>query len=143
MGTMLGDIMISGVNHITLAVSDLERSFRFYADDLGCRPVARWDRGAYLRAGDLWLALILDDRVGAALRPDYTHIAFSCPADGFAQQVRRLQAAGCAPWSENRSEGASYYFTDPDGHKLELHVGDLDSRLHHMKTAPWTEITFF
>ena len=135
--------MISGVNHVTLAVSDLDRSFRFYADLLGCRPVARWDRGAYLAAGDLWLALIVDDTVRAAVRPDYTHIALSCPADAFAVLVRRLEGAGCVAWSENRSEGASHYFTDPDGHKLELHVGDLDSRLRHMRTAPWTEIAFF
>ena len=82
--------MIGGLNHITLAVSDLEQSFRFYADILGCRPAARWDKGAYLTAGDLWLALIVDGKVRDAVRPDYSHIAFSCSADAFAAQMRRL-----------------------------------------------------
>jgi glutathione S-transferase fosA5 len=45
--------MISGVNHITLAVRDLECSFRFYVETLGAKPLARWSRGAYLLAGDV------------------------------------------------------------------------------------------
>ena len=46
--------MITGLSHLTLAVAvaDVERSFEFYATLLGCRPEARWNRGAYLRAGD-------------------------------------------------------------------------------------------
>lgn len=135
--------MIGGINHITLAVSDLERSFTFYTDLLGCRPVARWARGAYLMAGDMWLALVVDDTVRETARPDYSHIALSCQAQTFEDLVRRLEFAGCTAWSANRSEGASYYFSDPDGHKLELHVGDLNSRLAHMKAEPKTDIEFF
>ncbi|WP_159065009.1 hypothetical protein [Thaumasiovibrio subtropicus] len=37
----------------------------------------------------------------------------------------------------NRSEGQSLYLLDPDGHKLELHVGDLNSRLAHI-----TEVSY-
>ncbi|MEM9009104.1 MAG: VOC family protein [Cyanobacteria bacterium P01_F01_bin.86] len=49
--------MIQGRNHITLAVSDVETAFTFYREVLGCQPLARWQRGAYLLAGDLWLCL--------------------------------------------------------------------------------------
>ncbi|GHL45122.1 hypothetical protein ECZU28_51170 [Escherichia coli] len=34
--------------------------------------------------------------------------------------VALLAQAGAEVWKDNRSEGASYYFLDPDGHKLEL-----------------------
>ena len=37
--------MITGINHVTLAVSDLERSFSFYTAVIGLRPVAKWARG--------------------------------------------------------------------------------------------------
>ena len=36
------------INHITLAVSDVERSFRFYRDLLGLTPVMKGKAGAYL-----------------------------------------------------------------------------------------------
>ncbi len=51
--------MITGVNHITLAVRDIEASFTFYTRVLGLRPAAKWPEGAYLLARDMWIALIL------------------------------------------------------------------------------------
>ena len=126
--------MITGLNHLTLAVADVERSFEFYATLLGCRPEARWDRGAYLSAGGLWLCLSLD-----AVRPagDYTHVAFGVSPGTFDEAVARLVAAGVVSWKDNASEGASFYFLDPDGHKLELHDGDLASRLAAVDRVPY------
>lgn len=135
--------MIRGLNHITFAVTDLARSFAFYVEALGCRPVARWSNGAYLTAGGVWLALVVEDDVNPTGRTDYSHIAFTCAPDDFAAMSERLRAAGADTWQPNRSEGDSFYFTDPDGHRLELHVGDLDSRLMHMRSHPWDSIEFF
>lgn len=49
--------MLTGLNHLTLAVSDLDRSFEFYRHLLGFTPHARWQGGAYLSLGALWLCL--------------------------------------------------------------------------------------
>ena len=48
---------IRGLNHITLACADLDRGTAFYTDVLGANLRARWDSGAYLDLGGLWLCL--------------------------------------------------------------------------------------
>lgn len=119
--------MISGINHVTFAVSDLDRSLQFYRDLLGCDEVYRWHSGAYLEAGSLWICLSLDPE--ATGNSDYTHIAFTVSSDDFADIAAKIIKAGVTQWKDNRSEGESLYFCCPDGHRLEIHVGDLRSRL--------------
>ena len=133
---------VRGLNHLTLAVSDLERSVGFYRDVLGCRLRARWNDGAYLDAGALWLCLSLDPRAKGVERPDYTHVAFDVSADGFDALAAHI--ASQAPlWKENNSEGNSLYFLDPDNHRLELHVGSLSSRLDHYRLTPDSAVSVF
>ena len=126
--------MITGLNHLTLAVGDVDRSVDFYVGLLGCRPEARRDRGAYLSAGALWLCLSLDEPRPAG---DHTHVTFGVAPDGFAAAAARLVEAGVTRWKENASEGDSFYFLDPDGHRLELHDGDLASRLASVARKPY------
>jgi catechol 2,3-dioxygenase-like lactoylglutathione lyase family enzyme len=136
--------MLTGLNHLTLAVTDLERSFAFYRDLLGFRPAAIWDTGAYLSLGGLWLCLSLDPARAAAPRErDYTHYAFTIAKDAFAAFRTRLVDAGVAEWRQNKSEGDSFYFLDPDGHQLEAHVGNLASRLAECRGAPYAGMHFF
>jgi catechol 2,3-dioxygenase-like lactoylglutathione lyase family enzyme len=126
--------MITGVNHVTLCISDTDRSLDFYSRVLGCRPAAKWSGGVYLSAGETWLALVKCDGGPDAGR-DYAHLALSCPEPEFDSLIAAIRAEGCAEWSENNSEGAWFYFCDPDGNRLEIHVGDLQSRLAAM--AQW------
>lgn len=123
---------VTGINHITLAVSDVERSLTFYRDLLGFEVRAVWPEGAYLEAGSLWLCLLLDEQTRSAPHPDYSHIAFTVEEDDFTSLSARV-IAGCRIWKQDRSEGASTYYLDPDGHKLEIHVGSLPSRLQHYR----------
>lgn len=135
--------MTTGVNHITFAVTDLPRSVRFYVEVIGCRKVAVWNRGAYLRAGEMWLCLSLDAAAADARARDYTHVAFSFDAASLADFRARLQAAGGVEWKINKSEGDSVYFLDPDGHRLEAHSGDLESRLASLRSAPYDGLELF
>ena len=123
---------IRGLNHLTLAVADLDRSVPFYRDVLGLRLAARWRTGAYLEAGTLWLCLSL-----ARLRPhpDYTHAAFDVAEEDFEAAAARIRAVSLL-WRENRSEGPSLYFHDPDGHRLDLHAGSLRTRLDAYRASP-------
>ncbi len=127
--------MISGLNHLTIAVSDLDRSFTFYVKVLGFTPVGRWDKGAYLCVNDLWLCLSAGP---TSPGDDYTHYAFSVDENSFDVTVARLVDAGASCWQENTSEGTSFYFLDPDGHKLELHSGSLSTRLESLRLNPYS-----
>ncbi|MCX3410266.1 FosA family fosfomycin resistance glutathione transferase [Raoultella ornithinolytica] len=137
--------MLSGLNHLTLAVSSLAPSVAFYHQLLGMTLHARWDGGAYLSCGDLWLCLSLDPqrRITPPEESDYTHYAFSVAEADFAGFSARLETAGVAVWKVNRSEGASYYFLDSDGHKLELHVGSLALRLAACREQPYKGMVFY
>ena len=134
---------VSGFNHVTLAVSNLDRVLDFYARVLGFTPVVCWSTGAYLTAGNLWLALVAGDGPGMRAKNNYSHIAFSCTEGEFDKLVENLQSAGHGAWQENRSEGGSCYFRDPDGHKFEIHRGELASRLADMKREPRAEFEHF
>ncbi|MFJ5238147.1 fosfomycin resistance glutathione transferase [Pseudomonas neuropathica] len=135
--------MLTGLNHLTLAVSDLNRSLAFYRDLLQLRVEATWDAGAYLSLPGLWLCLSLDPLRSSQLCADYTHYAFSLDAADFSTFVQKLKAANVQEWRDNRSEGASFYFLDPDGHKLEAHVGDLASRLSACRQKRYAGMRFY
>ena len=135
--------MLCGLNHLTLAVTDLNRSIGFYYQLLQLRLDATWDGGAYLSLPGLWLCLSLDPLRSPEPAADYTHYAFTADTGDFAALVARLRAAQVREWRDNRSEGASFYFLDPDGHKLEAHVGDLASRLQACRAKPYAGMKFY
>jgi len=129
--------MISGLSHITFAVSDLERSLHFYGDQLGLKLLVRWDEGAYLTAGDFWIGLILDPAATEATNnSSYTHIAFSVALENFTALREKLLAQDTEEWQPNCSFGESFYFLDPDGHKLEIHARTLPDRLAWLRENP-------
>jgi catechol 2,3-dioxygenase-like lactoylglutathione lyase family enzyme len=132
--------MLRGLNHITIAVSDLDRSFNFYTALLSFQPHVRWNTGAYLSLGDLWLCLSCGT---ATPSQDYSHIALDCEPDKFNAIAMELRSAQVTEWKQNTSEGNSLYFLDPDGHKLEIHQGNLQSRLMSLKEKPYTGMVWF
>jgi catechol 2,3-dioxygenase-like lactoylglutathione lyase family enzyme len=110
---------------------------------LGFRPHALWARGAYLSIPGLWLCLSLEVDGRAASDKGYTHCAFSVEPQDFAALVSLLRLHGAPEWKTNTSEGDSFYFLDPDGHQLEIHVGTLESRLARCREHPYTGMRFF
>jgi catechol 2,3-dioxygenase-like lactoylglutathione lyase family enzyme len=126
--------VLTGLNHITLAVSNIEQSLNFYVEAIGFTGHVKWDSGAYLTLGDLWLCLSLDQ---PDHKSDYTHIAFDRPDADFGEFSLRVKRRNIAVWKQNNSEGQSIYILDPDGHKLEVHAGNLQSRLKSLTSIPF------
>lgn len=135
--------MISGLNHITLAVKDVDKSFDFYSKVIGLKPLVKWDKGAYFLAGDFWFCINKDDLVNS--RNDYTHYAFSVSHEQFKLLSEKLINSGVTIFKENTSPGDSLYFLDPDGHKLEIHVGNWRLRLNEKMQNPgsWKNVIWF
>ncbi|CZF85756.1 fosfomycin resistance glutathione transferase [Grimontia marina] len=131
--------MLKGLNHITLAVSDLDTSLAFYLDVLGFKGHVRWGRGAYLSLEELWLCLSIDE---LCEKSDYSHIAFSIGSEDFNAFALSIRRKGVNEWKENRNEGHSLYLLDPDGHKLEIHSGNLQSRLESLKEKPYSGLAW-
>lgn len=126
--------MIKGLNHLTLAVTDIEKSFRFYRDILGLTPHYKSKDTVYFQEGTLWLALSLDPNFnGAKENQGYTHYAFDVDQHHFKALSENIKNAGVTLFKENSSEGESLYFLDPDGHQLEIHVGNIYNRLAEYK----------
>lgn len=69
--------MLTGFNHLTLAVCSLPRSIAFHEETLGFKLSARWKAEAYLSLGDLWLCLSTDSLRAEDMQRNYTHYAFS------------------------------------------------------------------
>jgi catechol 2,3-dioxygenase-like lactoylglutathione lyase family enzyme len=135
--------MIRGINHINLSVRDLDQSFNFYHHILAFKPVYRTKTNAYFEVGSLWFCINLDLHTRISPLPEYTHVAFDISASDFPLLVGRLEAARVPLWKENNSEGPSLYFLDPDHHKLEIHVGTLQSRLDAYKKNPREDMIFY
>ena len=132
--------MLTGLNHITIAVSDISKSLNFYVEILGFTLKAKWDNGAYLILGELWLCLSVDT---VSISNDYTHYAFSIPTEKFDVFAERLKMSGVTEWKNNKSEGKSIYFFDPDSHRLEVHDGNLESRINACLSHPYEGMEFF
>lgn len=141
--------MISAINHITLAVKNIDRSFEFYRNILGFRPLCKWEGSAYFLVGKLddphalWFCLDRDTRRETTLCS--THYAFSVSSEDFDSLSERIIASGVPLYKQNTSPGDSLYFLDPDGHKLEIHTGNWHTRLKNKKKNPgkWTNVEWF
>ncbi len=138
--SLLGDILLRGLNHITIVVKDLDKSFEFYTKLLGMKKHAKWNMGAYLSLGDLWFCLNVDKRNKSS---DSSHISFDISKNDFEKMKNMLLKNDIEIWKENKSEGESLYFLDPDNHKLEIHVGSLQSRLNSLKINPFEGLIFY
>ena len=75
----------------------------------------------------------------------YTHYAFSVSSEDFEMMADKIQNSGAHIFKENTSPGESLYFLDPDGHKLEIHVGNSEARIAAKKAnlGNWKNVEWF
>ena len=135
--------MIKGLNHITLSVSNLDQSISFYSQALGMRLRFKSSKTIYLEGGKLWLALYLDEKTRGKPLEEYTHFAFDVSSDSFKILKSKVVELNMKCYQENTSQGESLYLLDPDGHKVEVHVGGIEERIASYKANPKSDYEFF
>ena len=112
-------MVVAGVHHVSLNVTDVERAVGFYCDTLGVRVLPRPDLGV---AG-AWLELPDGRQIHLIQAPLPTqtgqHVAFA--VDDIDAATAHLTALGIevlGPRPVGTARQA--FFADPDGNRLEL-----------------------
>jgi catechol 2,3-dioxygenase-like lactoylglutathione lyase family enzyme len=121
-------LRVEGLDHVALTVRDVARSVAWYRDVLGLerRYEAVWgDFPAVVGVGTTSLALF-PSRVPDPGPPpgrdvlSVRHIAFRVDRATFERARDDLESHGLAPTFQDHTAAHSLYFTDPDGHQLEI-----------------------
>jgi catechol 2,3-dioxygenase-like lactoylglutathione lyase family enzyme len=115
-------VKTTGIDHIVLHVSDVERARKFYTEVLGMDVYRQNERQVFLHAGTQGVALFKKQGdAPLATGNDMNHLALTV-ADGAYETLKAgLEQHGVAV-SGRPGEDRCIYFQDPDGHRLQLMV---------------------
>lgn len=122
------------IGHVHLKVSDLERSEAFYHEVLGLETAERvGGRFVFMSYGHEHHDLALQGDPGAP-PPDPGALGlyhFAVEVDGereLAEAVERLERHGVAYSAVDHGISKAVYFSDPDGHGIEIYCDTRDER---------------
>jgi catechol-2,3-dioxygenase len=119
---------IECIDHVALCVKDLERARTWYQEVLGLerRHQEAWGEvPTMLGAGNTCIALFPTTTQEPKSAPDYNtiamrHLAFRVSRKNFEQAQKELWQRAIKFEFEDHDIAHSIYFSDPDGHRLEL-----------------------
>ena len=129
---------LEGIDHVAMSVRDVERSAQWYIDVLGFerRFSEMWD-GVPIFVGKGTTAIALFP-VGSNERPTASakeasahegvrmhHLALRANRKNFLAAQEELKQRGIQFEFQDHEISHSIYFSDPDGHKLEITTYDL------------------
>jgi catechol 2,3-dioxygenase-like lactoylglutathione lyase family enzyme len=116
---------LDGLDHFAINVADLQRAADWYQKVFGFTVLHKWDT--------TWMIGRDNMKIGLFLRPNATplpnidsqliiqHVAFLVDGDKFdAAKNALLQAGVTIDGPEDTGIAYSMFFTDPDGHLLEI-----------------------
>jgi catechol 2,3-dioxygenase-like lactoylglutathione lyase family enzyme len=134
---------LEGIDHVAMSVRDVERSARWYIDVLGFerRFPGMWDgTPVFIGKGTTSIALFPAQSITTASSAKATaagstsdqrggvrmlHLAFGASKKNFLAAQEELKQRGIQFEFQDHEISHSIYFSDPDGHKLEITTYDL------------------
>jgi len=129
-------MQLEGIDHVALAVRDVEQSANWYVDVLGFerRYEEMWDGiPTFIGKGNTAIALF-PMRGGRSKSPAGSndirmlHLAFRANRENFLGAQHELEKRGVKFEFQDHGISHSIYFRDPDGHHLEITTYDLTER---------------
>jgi catechol 2,3-dioxygenase-like lactoylglutathione lyase family enzyme len=123
---------LEGLDHIALAVSDVEESVRWYVEVLGLerQHEGSWDGiPTFVGIGATGIAFFpAAETKTLSGKPDPVrvfHFALRADRENFLRAQGELKERGVAFHFEDHGIAHSIYFRDPDGHRLEITTYEL------------------
>ena len=124
---------LEGIDHVALAVRDVERSARWYIEVLGFERLheGMWNGvPTFIGKGATAIALFpasSNAKSTSSTRREVRmlHLAFRADHDGFLAAQKELKKRGIKFEFQDHEISHSIYFRDPDGHQLEITTYDL------------------
>ena len=119
---------LEGIDHIALSVRDVERSAKWYVDVLGFEPrlAGMWNGiPTFVGKGTTAIALFPLRGEANAVQSDgrairLLHFAMRADRKNFLAAQRELKQRGIEFEFQDHEVSHSIYFSDPDGHELEI-----------------------
>ena len=124
---------LEGIDHVAMSVSDVERSAQWYINVLSFerRHEGMWEgTPVFIGKGTTAIALFpahsnktstSDQRGGARMH----HLALRANRKNFLAAQEELKQRGIQFEFQDHEISHSIYFSDPDGHRLEITTYDL------------------
>jgi catechol 2,3-dioxygenase-like lactoylglutathione lyase family enzyme len=133
MGT--STLKVTGINHVVLHVTDLDRSRTFYMEALGFvdRGIVLGFRAAFLRCGMQGLDLFETAGRDVHGGEEMNHMALNVDVADVESLVAGLPVAGIDGFE--MSPRNSVFIADPDGHRIELLPISASERDHEREKA--------
>jgi catechol 2,3-dioxygenase-like lactoylglutathione lyase family enzyme len=127
-------MQLEGIDHVALAVRDIERSANWYIEVLGFERLheGMWDGvPTFIGKGNTGLALFPaspDAKSTSSTRRDIRmlHLAFRANRENFFGAQDELRKRGIKFEFQDHEISHSIYFDDPDGHQIEITTYDLE-----------------
>ena len=115
-------VATTGIDHVVLHVSDLARSIEFYTGVLGMTEHHGGSGYMFLRCGNQVVGLFeVDHGQDVKSGPELNHMAFN-QSTGSYEEVKAVLKSHGIDVRGRRGDPRCIYFSDPDGHQLQLNV---------------------
>jgi catechol-2,3-dioxygenase len=129
-------MQLEGIDHVALAVRDIEHAAKWYVDVLGFEPryEGMWNGiPVFIGKGDTAIALFPIRKRESQTQvcsgnSGMLHLAFRADARNFAAAQNELNRRGIKFEFEDHEISHSIYFRDPDGNRLEITTYELVGR---------------